>query len=348
MVTMTDVAQYAHVSKMTVSRVLSGNGYVKEETRRAVEQAISVLGYRPNLLAKGLVTGRTNLIVYLMPDICDPFFGNICKGIADTCYEQGYTSIVCNADSPESLDNFIDMVIDRKAEGAIFHHLCVTQAQIDRLLENQVTCVLIDNEYELQQVINIQNDNYLGARSAVNYLYEHGYRKIACIQGCLQEDEPLPPDYSHVESYQKRIWQDRTRGFLDALHDRGLEPFAFYTGRGSAPMDVGFTCGQRIVRRILEQSERPDAIYCQSDVIALGVLGELLESRVSVPEKIALIGHDGIDFCRYLFPRITTIVQPQRELGILAAGLLIKVSRGRAEIKNMLLPSALFEGDTTN
>lgn len=347
MVTMTDVAKYAGVSKMTVSRVLSGHGYVKDETRQAVMEAVEALGYRPNLLAKGLATGRSNLIAYVLPDICDPFFGNVCKGISDVCDERGFSSVVCNTDNAASVEKFLNMVIDRKMDGVVFHHLCITQEQVDLLADNGICVGCIDNEQDLAGVININNDNYHGAYSAAEYLIGCGYRKILCIRGDLPKDKVCPQDQSYIESFQERIWEDRTRGFMDAMSAHGLEPFGIYHGRGSASMDKAFLNGQQIMKEIAAQPELPDAIYCESDLLALGVLGEMLEMKIDCPGTVALCGHDGLDTCRFLYPRITTVVQPQYELGRLAARSLIAQIEGKPREAVPPIPSEIFRGDTT-
>ena len=347
MATMTDVAKEAKVSKMTVSRVLSGRGYVKEETKEAVLRAIEKLQYRPNLLAKSLVTGRTNVLAYALPDICDPFFGNVCRGVADVCRELGYTSIVYNTANPDSLKDFFNIVIDRQVDGVIMHHLCVTQSQIRRLRERGVAVALIDNETTLKDAINLTNDNYHGAFMAVEYLISRGYRRIACVRGDLPASE-APADLSYIESYQRRIWDDRTRGCMDALQRHGLSCAAVYHGRGSAAMDRAFACGQSIVKEILASGDLPDAVYCESDIIALGMLSELLEQKVDVPGKMALTGHDGLDTCRFLYPRVTTVVQPQYEIGQSAAKLLIAQLNGTPHSEDVQIHSNLFVGDTTN
>ena len=347
MVTMTEVAKYAKVSKMTVSRVLSGNGYVKEETRIAVQNAIQALGYRPNLLAKSLVTGRTNVLAYVLPDICVPFFGNVCRGVTAICEKSGFTSIVSNVTNAGSIDNFLNMVIDRKVDGVIFHHLCITQEQIQLLLDNGIPSALIDNECELKDAINVANENYSGAAMVTEYLISLGYQRIVCVHGGLPRDETRPDDLSFIETFQEKIWNDRTRGCIDALHQHGLEPFGMYWGRGSAFMAKAFACGQKIAREILAQAELPDPIYCESDMIDLGVLSELLELKISVPQTIALSGHDGLDTCRFLYPRITTVVQPQYEIGRLAARSLISTIEGNSQPQTVSVPSTLFLGDTT-
>lgn len=348
MATISDVAKYANVSKMTVSRVLNNNGYVKEQTRQAVMEAVRALNYRPNLLAKSLVTGRTNTIAYVLPDICDPYFGNVCKGTTDVCLELGYNFIITNAASAESLEHFINMVIDRKVDGVIFHHLSITAQQVQLLRDNGISSVLIDNETLLDNAIDITNDNYRGACMATEHLIQQGYRHIACVRGDLPREQFSPQDLNFAESFQERIWADRTRGFLDTMGHYGLKPFSIYHGRGSAAMDKAFLCGQQIMQQILElpPDQRPDAIYCQSDMIALGLLGEMLEQGVRCPDEIALCGHDGLDTCRYLYPRITTVVQPQYEIGRMAATTLIAAIEGQPQ-PDTELSSTLFLGDTT-
>ena len=218
---------------------------------------------------------------------------------------------------------------------------------MDLLLSNHIKVVLIDNEYPVSGVGTVANDNYGGAYMATEYLIDCGYRTIACIRGSLRQEDALPADRNFTESFQQRIWDDRTAGFLDALKDHGLEQFDFYYGRGSAYIDKAFACGQTLVRQMLEKPQWPDAIYCQSDLIALGVLGELLERGIPVPEKIALCGYDGLDTCCHLFPRITTVVQPQEEIGRTAAKLLIAQIKGETEQTQAVVTGALFLGDTT-
>ena len=348
MVTMMDVAKHAGVSKMTVSRVLSGNGYVKEETRQAVLQAVEELGYRPNLLAKSLATGHSHTIAYVLPDVCDPFFGNLCKGMHEACGELGYNAIVSSTPDEDTVANFLNMAIDRKLDGVIFHRLCITQPQADLLLRSQIQVAVIDNEYPLHGVVELRNDNAAGARMAARHLLSRGYRKLVCVRGDLPQTGEAPADRSYPERFQRRIWEERTRGFVEELAGEGITPVGIFHGRGAASMDKAFQCGQQIARQILEGEMLPDAIYCQSDLIALGILSELLERKVPVPETVALCGYDGLDTCRHLYPRITTVVQPQEEIGRMAARLLIDRIENGTDGPAQLIKPSLFLGNTTD
>ena len=238
------------------------------------------------------------------------------------------------------------MAIDRKIDGVIFHHLNIEQSTIDLLMENGIETSLIDNECFLQNTNNIVNAEYRGGAMAVQYLYEKGYRRIACVEGRFPDGMP-PHTLTYTESYQKEIWKARTAGFRDTMHALGLPLAGTYYGSGSAPMNVCFAHGQAIARQILREDEIPDAVYCESDLIALGILGELLEAGIDVPGRISLIGHDGLDMCRCLYPRITTIVVPQYAAGQAAAACLLRRLGGKSGHQNLELEPSVFSGDTT-
>lgn len=342
---MTDVAKEAKVSVMTVSRVLNKKGYVKEETREAVEKAIRELDYRPNLVAKSLVTGKSNIIAYVLSDISDQFYGSVCKGVENACFNRGYTAIICNVDENNSVDNYIDMIIDRKLDGVIFHHLPISEEQIQVLESHMIQCITIDNEIDLKNTSSLDGDDYQGARKAVSYLVKQGYKKISCIRG---EDTGLAEEKKcFLERSQHKIWQQRTKGYLDELENCCLEPGKIYMGRGSASTDVGFECGRQIAKEILADKERPEAIYCGNDILALGVLSELLEMKLDIPDYMAVVGHDGLEMCRMLYPRVTTVVQPRYELGVMGADMLIDRISGKKTLEHKILESSLFIGDTT-
>ena len=330
---------------MTVSRYLSGKARVSEKTGKRIQEAVDSLGYRPSLLARELSRGRTDLIVYVVPDILDPYFSGVCKGAEDICFRNGFNMMICSAEEREHLNDILDMVVDRKCAGALFHHLDLSRTQVDQLEEQGVRTMLIDNETETDSY-SLDNDNYHGAYLAADFLLNRGCRRISMIRG-LRTEEPEKPGSGHyAESYQKKIWEERCAGFKDRLKEEGIPLFSLYSARGSASMQVCFTEGQRVAAEILRERELPEAVYCASDLLALGVLGELLERKISVPEQIALIGHDGLGFSRFLYPRITTVNQPQIELGERAAGRLISRIRGEKVQKREVLASSIFIGDT--
>ena len=346
MVTIADVAKQAGVSMMTVSRVINKNRHVSEKTRKAVELAIEQLNYHPNMIARSLATNRNHMIAYVMSDMANPFFANVNKGIQHKCMEHGYTVIVYDVSSSEQLEDCINMLIDRRIDGIIFHHLDITAEHVRRLQENGLKCVTIDNEHDLEGVTMLLSDNYLGARTAARHLIERGHTRIGCIHGILDDAELSNidnPDY--IETFQRRIWRDRTQGFLDELHENGLEPACMILGRGT--MTMGLADGISIMQRIANMNCELSALYCENDVLALGVLGECLEKNVRVPQDLSIVGHDGINISLTLFPRVTTIKQPKYEMGCIATEKLIHAIEQKEEGERIETRSELVVGDTT-
>lgn len=344
MATMTDVAKAAKVSVMTVSRVLNNSGYVKKETREAIEKAIDELGYRPNLVAKSLVTGRSSLIAYVLSDISDPFYGSVCKGVENACFTNGYTALICNANTPNSIHTYIDRIIDRKLDGVIFHHMAVTKEQTEKLAENGIQCVTVDNEITLDEVSSVDSDDYMGAVKAVRYLKKLGYRNIGCI--CGEDINMNNSEKSYLEQYQHKIWSDRTRGYVEEMQENGTFSGEIFYGRGSAEMQVSAESGRKIALEILESGKKIDALYCQSDIIASGVANVFYQQH-SMEHPIAVMGHDGLDICRLFYPRITTVVQPKYEMGMAAVELLLKkITKPDSVPEHKIVESYIFEGDT--
>ncbi len=341
MATIADVAKYANVSMMTVSRVINRRGNVSEATRRKVEDAIDALSYRPNMMAKGLVTGKSRLIAYVMCNLSDPFHGLVSKGIENACFDRNYTVIICDASSEARVKDSIEMLIDRQLDGAIFHHMQITPEQAARLEEADIRCVMIDNEVELKQVSSIDSDNYRGGYMAARHLIEKGHTRIGCIRGSLGSG----PYEEYIDTFQRKIWTDRTRGFEDAMREAGLVPIVRCEGSGA--MKQGFLLAQGFVREIVALPDPPTALYCENDILALGALSELLELKIDVPGRMAVVGHDGLETCTLLYPRVTTIMQPRYEMGFKAASMLLDRIEHGARVEHRIVNSSLFQGDTT-
>ncbi|MEG1605806.1 MAG: LacI family DNA-binding transcriptional regulator [Clostridia bacterium] len=343
LVTIADVAKMAGVSAMTVSRVINHSSRVSDKTRAQVNKAIELLDYRPNMIAKGLATGHSGLIAYVMSNLSDPFHALVSKGIENACFPAGYTVIIYDASSDRRVEECVNMLIERKIDGAIFHHLNISEQQKRMLESSNVRCVMIDNEQELADMCSVDSDNYLGARMAAEHLIARGHQRIECISGYLGGAQVNTGEY--IDSFQRKIWQDRTRGYRDVLCEHGLAPGRCYEGSGTVRQ--GFLLAQHYVREILRATPRPTAIYCENDMLALGALSELLEMGLKVPTEMAIVGHDGLEMSTILYPRITTVMQPRYEMGFTAAEKLMGLICDRAAPSRTVMHSVLFEGDTT-
>lgn len=345
MVTIADVAKQAGVSMMTVSRVINKSAHVSDKTRQRVMQAVEELSYRPNMVARSLATRRNQMIAYVVSNLANPFFADVSMGVENVCVERGYIVIIYDVTSEQRMDACLNMLIDRRLDGVIFHHLDIRPEHVEQLRQNGVHCVTIDNEQDIPEITQIDSDDYEGGRMAARHLIERGHREIGCIHGCFDSEAVQNyPDLEYIERFQRKIWRNRTQGFLDEMHSAGLEPTYMLEGRGTAHR--GFRAGSELYREMHDRGVAPKALYCENDVIALGVLSECLELGMRVPEEIAIVGHDGLDIGKQLYPRITSVHQPRYEMGSVAAEKLLDDIQTEAAPERILVHSQLFRGDT--
>lgn len=346
MATIEEVAKLAGVSRQTVSRVINNNGYVEAGTRERVRQAIKELNYRPNMLAKALVTRHSHTVAHVMTNISDPFHNLVNQGFEKVAFNRGYTSMMCDAHSYRRTCDYINMFKDHRIGGVVFHHLAITREQAEDLKENGVKCVLMDNETQLPGFSSVVTDNYNGGYMAVEHLVEKGHRKIACVHGMLE----LPPDIDigkipYEDTFQFDIWIQRTKGFQDAVRDFGLAPARLYQSHGRHEFAVKYA--EEIVKDLAENPGRITALYCENDIMAIAILAKCQEKGMKVPDDIALIGHDGLDLCSILHPYITTVSQPRFEMGTRSAEILIDEIEGRAGVTAEVMKPQVIQGETT-
>ncbi|MGP1419378.1 MAG: LacI family DNA-binding transcriptional regulator [Sphaerochaetaceae bacterium] len=346
MIKIEDVAKLAGVSSMTVSRVINNSGYVKQQTRDIVEEAIKQLNYSPNMVAKSLVTKRTNILAYIVSDISDPFYNKVSKGIAESCINNRFSFIICDATNQNILDNQIAMLNERQIDGVIFHDLNISQSEANKLLNSGRKIIMLENEQDLSNVYSIWGNDKEGAKIATNYLISIGHRKIACLKGPTDKNY-RNNELSFQDSFKRRTWINRTAGYEEALQEAGIDFRMFFDGCVESMM--GFRLAQNFINEWLnlEASRRPSAIYCESDILAFGVLSKAIESGIRVPHELAIIGHDGLDMTTMTYPQISTIRQQRFQMGRLSADMLIDfIIHGQKE-GSLVLNQELFIGQTT-
>jgi LacI family transcriptional regulator len=327
-VTITDVAQKAAVSKTTVSHVLSGNRPVAPATRARVEEAVRALGYRPNGLARGLRTRRTHLVALVIPDITNPFYPLVARGMEDGT-GQGYRTFICNTDGrADREEEFLQEVTDRRADGVVLDSFHLGSDDVTGVVPRSVAVVQIgttvndDPGYDA-----VHADDEHGAYDAVRHLLDKGHKKIAMIQA---------PEGAGGK---------RNEGFARAMERAGLPPEA----RFIVSVDWTRAGGADAARRLLGLDDPPTAIFCANDLIALGVLDVARELDVRVPDQLAVVGFDDIDFAAAISPALTTVSNPAYETGLLAGILLRERMSGdyRGQPRTVTLPCRLVERATT-
>ena len=342
MPTISDVAKKAGVSKMTVSRTINNSGYVKAETRNSINKIIEEMQFRPSMIAKSLATQQSHIIAYVMLNLADPYHTHLYKGLEIYCYNHGYTALICDAYSKKREQEYINMLIERSIDGAVFHHLDITQKQLSQLKEAGVTCLFIDNEKDYSGISSVNTNDYLGGKMAVDYLASKGHTRIGCIHGVLKH--PGGNNIPYEDTFQFEIWRQRTQGFLDRMEELNLDSSFLFQGNGLDEM--ARVCMPSILDAIINLPKPLTAVYCENDTMAVALLNTMLERGMRVPDDLAIIGMDGVFIGRLLHPYLTTISQPKYELGYKAAEIIIEQIEKKIDFKKIILDPELVLGET--
>lgn len=328
MTTISDVAKVAGVSVATVSRVINGIANVSPETTAKVTKAIQELDYRPNLLGRNLRRTKSERILVLLPNISNPFYSEIVKGIEDVANRNGYNIMLCNTDSDIKREKkYIKMLKTRLADGAI---LMASEISCEELTElaKEVSMVQCCEYKEGIPVSHVSIDNEKAAYKATKHLISLGHRKIAFIG-------------ANNQFLSSNL---REKGYLRALSDEGIEPNPDYLCYG----DYSYKSGLRNMKKLLNLQERPTAVFCVSDVMAIGAIRLAMEENLKIPEDLAVCGFDNIHFSWMFTPSVTTIAQPMYDLGCTAMDALIRIIEGKSsEVIHYFLEYELIIRDST-
>jgi LacI family transcriptional regulator len=307
-VTIAHVADRAGVSPTTVSHVLSGKRVVRASTRDVVMDAIRELGYRPNHVARHLRTRQSHMIAVVVPDITNPFYAVLTRGLADGVDPAGYGAYVCNSDGQHERERkFLDDVMDRGVDGIVFASGDTASAVTFGPAEQATPIVCIGDDFDHPQGDTVTPDDEAGSREAAALLASRGYQRIAMIQG--------PPKYG----------VRRTAGFRAAMHAAKRPVPSELMVRG----DWTRRGGHDAMRSLMSLDQPPDAVFCANDLMAIGALDVAHELGLEVPKDIAIIGFDDVDAATIVTPQLTTVRNPAYEAGRTAGDLLLSRMTGR-------------------
>lgn len=306
--TIQDVAREAGVSVATVSRVLNNSPSVTEKTRETVLAVIKKLNYQPNLLGRNLRRTETRLILVLLPNIANPFYSRIVKGIEDVGHKNGYNVMLCNTDSKIERERvYIELLKNRLADGVIFMAPVLEREELSEI-GGSFPVVQCCEYKEGADVSHVSIDNRTAAYKAVKHLLSAGHKRIGVIS----------VRNNFVSTFQ------REGGYKKALEDAGIEYKEDYIKYG----DYSFNSGIRAANQFISMEARPTAIFAFSDIMAIGALRAIRENNLKVPEDIAVAGFDNINFSSMCNPMLTTVSQPKYDMGCIAMELLLQQIRG--------------------
>jgi len=306
-VTVRDVAAAAGVSIGTVSHVVSGRRRVADGTRERVETAIRSLQYRPNRLARSLSERRTQTVGMLIPDVGNPFFGELARAVERAARAAGYCVVFGNSENDLDVEaRYLVEFVERRVDGLIV--VAAAGSSWAGRLPPDLAVVALDRVPAGSPYDTVIVDNRLGMELAVAHLAELGHRRIGFLGGDI-----------HLA-----IGRERASGFRAAVTGRGLRPAWRSTGTFS------LESGVRQVERLLQAdaAEWPSALVAANDLIALGALLACRQAGVAVPDEMSVVGFDDIPFAGLAFPPLTTVRQPIAHLGATAAELLLDRMRG--------------------
>lgn len=323
MTTIKMIAEFAGVSSATVSKVINGKDQsISEDTRRRILEIVEREGYIPNGVAKSLRIKNTKTIGLIVPDVTNPFFSEVAKGIEDAAAKRGYSLILCNTDNKENKEKmYLKILQEKKVDGLI---ITASHSKLgDQLDKVSTPVVLIDRDINTSKPVGrITVDNITGGRLAAEKLLESGCRNIVHITAEL-ENKPAA---------------ERYKGFVEVLGGNGIEfsKSGLYTGYFT--VETGYE-GIMKLSELLEF----DGVFCGNDLIAIGAVKALRELGRRIPEEVSVIGFDDIALSKYIDPPLTTIRQPIYKLGENAIMVLLGLVEGGSTEESVVLQPELME-----
>ncbi|MFD7232321.1 LacI family DNA-binding transcriptional regulator [Streptomyces sp. NPDC059881] len=301
-----DVARAAGVSVGTVSNVINRPDSVSAATRDRVRSTIERLGYVRSESARQLRAGRSRIIALLVLDMANPFFVDVASGAERAAREAGLGVMLCNsAQSPGEEAEYLGLFTEQRVRGVLVTPADTTGRNLENFRRHGIPFVLVDRVLPSAEGCSVSVDDITGGTLAVRHLVEQGHQDVTYISGPM-----------HLAQCQ-----DRRRGALIALAEAGVpEDRLRHIEAGRLDVSAGRDAGARL----LGMSPRPTAVFCANDLLALGVLQALYGAGVSVPEEIALVGYDDIEFASAAAVPLTSVRQPAFRMGRTAADLLIE------------------------
>lgn len=302
---MKDVAREAGVSLGTVSNVLNNKNTVLAENRRKVMKAVERLGFRSNLVARTLKTKTSSDIGLIIPNINNPFYPELARGVEDAANEAGFTVLLCNDDrNADKERSYINSLITKNVSGIILLKPQISFAEIDDI-SRRMAVILVDVGAPPGASYNIVNvDDRGGITRALEHLYENGHRRIAFVKG-------LDDSLSSL---------DRAEAYTDFLVRKRLRVRDDFVCQGK----YSWMGGYEAARRLLSLPNSPTAIMAANDLMAIGCIKGAQEMGLDVPGDVSVVGFDNLDLTNLCSPRLTTVNQPKYEMGTKSVELLLR------------------------
>lgn len=315
-ITLSDIAATVGVAPMTVSRVLNQNGYVSDETRDKVLSVAKEMNYRRNGLARNLKRQRTETIGLVLGDISNPYSTELARAVRRAATANDYNLFICISEhSAEEDIAAFESLTSHSVDGLIV----ATRANdagdeyLKSIVENNVPVVVIGRDFYHENIDYISADNLAGGFEATQHLVDLGHQRIGFIGAAFDQETKLK----------------RLQGYFNALEKHGIEiDERLVTGRREVRSGVpGYSTeeiGYEGMKRLLSLPKRPTAVFARNDFTAIGAMTAIKEASLRIPQDVAIIGFDDIPLASHMSPSLSTVRQPMRLQGQIAAELLLK------------------------
>jgi len=331
-ITLKMIAHKAGVSAMHVSRALNNKPGVKKDLREKILKIARQQHYQPHIIARSLVLQKTHTIGLIIPCVTHSFFPEITRSVEDVAHSRGYNVLLCHSDdNAQREEEEIRLLLSRKVDGLAIVPATdkINLTVYEQLMKKRVPFCFIDRFYKRLKTSCVITDDKKGAEEAVSYLLSLGHRYIGHIAGPL---------------YLSTAWE-RYKGYSNALLKNGIKTKTeLIRGKKSYEEDGGY----QAMKEFLEMKRIPSAIFAANDLLAIGAMKAIKEEGLKIPRDISLVGFADIRMASLLAVPLTTVRQPAREMGRLAAELLIdEIEKKRKQLTQIRLPVRLIIRDST-
>jgi LacI family transcriptional regulator len=306
-VSLRDVAKAAKVSVGTVSNVLNRPEIVAPATLNRVRETIKTLGFVPNGFARQLRSGTSRTLGLVVPDVSNPFFTEVARGVEDAASKRDYAVFLCNSDeSTVKEDRYINVLIEQQVRGVLITPADTKADRLEAMRDRGIAVTLLDREMKGQKQCSVSVDDVNGGQIAIEYLASLGHKNIAWV--CGPESIPQVSDRGAGVSKAAKV---------SAVNIQTIRVSLMNTIQG-----------EEAARQVLALEKKPTAIFCANDLLALGVMRILNANKVKVPDQISVLGYDNIEFAASAGIPLSSIAQPSYQMGITAANLLLDECEG--------------------
>lgn len=316
----------AGVSTATVSRIINGKGEAAQETIDRVMQLVKELNYQPNRIAQSLSQRKSNLIAIMVPNLKNPFFGELVTSIEEEATKRGLQILLCNSnDSREKVEYYLDSIADNYAFGAIICTLQVTAKDLENLEKRGVHTVTIDRSFFNHPYSAVNIDQLNGAFMATNHLIDNGAKKVLFLSG--PEGDLLS--------------LEREKGYHMALKASGILDSTVVHG------DFSLNSGYELIHKIFEKRNDIDGIYAANDLMAIGAMRACKDLKYTVPLDIKIVGNDNLSIGEFIEPRLTSLSQENSKVSELVITELLSLRNEKTSPQKAVLQPSLIIRETT-